>query len=51
MLGSTEPRAALVSIEDQGTIMELVDLQRDAVGFEELKEAFGQTLEVLMRVA
>jgi len=50
MSGSTEPRAALVSIEDQGTIMALIDLQRDAVGFEELKEAFRQTQEVLMQV-
>ena len=50
MSRSTQPRAALVSIEDQGTIMALLDLQRDAVGFEELKEAFGQTQEVLTRV-
>jgi len=50
MSGSTEPQAALVSTEDQGTIMALLDLQRDAVGFEELKEAFGQTKEVLTRV-
>jgi len=50
MSGSTEPRAALVSIEDQGTFMALLDLQWDAVGFEELKEAFGQTQEVLTRV-
>jgi hypothetical protein len=46
-----DPRAALESIQDQGTIMALLDLQRDAVGFEELKEAFGQTQEVLTRVA
>jgi len=51
MSGSTEPRAALVSIEDQGTIKALLDVQRDAIGFEELKEEFGQTQEVLTRVA
>jgi len=51
MSGSTEPRAALVSIEDQGTNMAVLDLQRDAIEFEELKEAIGQTQEVLTRVA
>jgi len=46
-----EPRAVLMSIEDQGTIMGLLDLQKEVVGFEELKEAFGQTQELLTRVA
>jgi len=40
-----------VSIEDQGTIIALLDLQRDPVEFEELKNAFGQTQEVSTRVA
>ena len=31
--------------------MALLDLQGDAIGFEELKEVFGQTQEVLTRVA
>jgi hypothetical protein len=42
---------ALVSIEDQGTIMALLDLQRDVVGLEELMEAFEQIQELLTRVA
>jgi len=51
MSNSTEPRAALVSIEDQGTIMALIDIDKDNVGYEQLTEAFAQTQEVLMRVA
>jgi len=51
MSSSTEPRAALVSIEDQGTIMALIDLDKDNIGYEQLTEAFAQTQEVLMRVA
>jgi hypothetical protein len=51
MSGSTEPRAALVSTADKETIMALLELQKDTVGFEELKEAFAQTQEELMRVA
>ena len=51
MSNSTEPRAALVSIEDQGTIMALIDIDRDNVGYEQLTEAFAQTQEVLMQVA
>jgi len=47
MAGSMEPQAALVAIEDQGTIIALSDLQRDGIGFEELREAFGQIQEVL----
>ena len=50
MSGSGEPRAALVSVEDQGTIMALLDVQRDAIGFEQLREAYAQTQEVLIRV-
>ena len=51
MSNSTEPRAALVSIEDQGTIMALIDIDKDNIGYEQLTEAFAQTQEVLMRVA
>ena len=51
MSNSTEPRAALVSVEDQGTIMALIDIDKDNTGYEQLQEAFTQTQEVLMRVA
>ena len=51
MSGSTEPRAALVYVEDQGTIMALIDIDKDNVGSDQLSEAFIQTQEVLMRVA
>jgi len=40
-----------VSIEYQATILSLLDLQKDVVGFEERREAFGLTQEVLTRVA
>jgi hypothetical protein len=46
-----EPRAALVSIKDQGTIMALIDIDKDNIGNDQLREAFIQTQEVLMRVA
>ena len=39
-----------MSVEDQGAIMALLTIQRDAMGFEELTEAFAQTEQVLMRV-
>jgi hypothetical protein len=51
MSGSTEPRAALVSVEDQGTIMALIDPGKDNIGNEQLTEPFIQTQEVLMWVA
>jgi hypothetical protein len=51
MSNSTEPRAALVSIADQRTIMALIDIDKDNTGYEQLQEAFAQTQEVLMRVA
>jgi hypothetical protein len=51
MSGSQEPRAGVVFPEDQGTFMALMDKQSDAIGFEELNEAFTQTPEVLMMVA
>jgi hypothetical protein len=46
-----EPRAALVSIEDQGTYMAIIDLQKDTMGHGEIVEAFVLMQEVLMRVA
>jgi len=51
MSSSTEPRAAQESTEDPGTIKELIDLDKDNIGTEQLREAFIQTQEVLMRVA
>jgi len=51
MSESTELRAALVSVKDQGTIMGLIDIDKDNIGSEQLREAFIQTQEVLMRVA
>jgi len=51
MSGSTEPQAALVCVEEQGTIMALIDIDKDNVRSEQLREAFIQTQEVLMRVA
>jgi hypothetical protein len=46
-----EPRAALVSVEDQGTIMALIDHDKDNIGNDQLREAFIHTQEVLMQVA
>jgi hypothetical protein len=51
MSGSTQHQVALVSVEDEGTIMALIDIEKDNVGMEELKEAFVQTQEVLVWVA
>jgi hypothetical protein len=51
MSGSTEPQAALVSIEDHGTIMAHIDIDKDNVGHEQLREAFIPTQEVLLLVA
>jgi hypothetical protein len=51
MSGSTEPRAALVSVEDLGTITALINLDKDNIGNDQLREAFIQTQEVLIRVA
>jgi hypothetical protein len=42
MSESTEPRAALVSTEDQGTIMAIIDLDKDNMGNEQIREAFIQ---------
>jgi hypothetical protein len=51
MSSSTEPRAALVSTEDQGTIMALIDIDKDNTGFAHLREAIALTQQVLVRVA
>jgi len=51
MSGTMEPRTALVSPEDQGAIMALIDIQADAMGMEEMRKAFSQTQEELMRMA
>jgi len=51
MSSSTEPRPALVSVEDQGTIMALIDIDKHNTGYEQLREVFAQTQEVLMRLA
>jgi hypothetical protein len=40
-----------VYIEDQGTIMALIDVDKDNVGNEDLREAYIQTQEILMWVA
>jgi len=37
MSGSTEPRAALLSFEDQGTIMALIDLNKENMGDEQIR--------------
>ena len=50
MTQSRQLRAALVSLEDQGTIKELIDLQKNAIRFEELNEEFATTQDVLIRV-
>jgi hypothetical protein len=40
-----------VSVEDQGTIMALIELDKDNIGTDQLRDAFIQAQEVLMRVA
>jgi hypothetical protein len=40
MSESTEPRAALVSVEDQGTILAIIDLDKENTGNDEIREAF-----------
>jgi hypothetical protein len=51
MSSSTQPRVAPVSHEDQGTIMGLLDLNKEIVGGEAMTDAFVQAQEVLMRLA
>jgi hypothetical protein len=46
-----EPQAALVSVEDQGTMTALIELDKDNIGSDQLTEEFVKTQEVLMRVA
>jgi hypothetical protein len=51
MSESQEPRAALVSPEDQGTIMALIDLNKEQMDLEATTDAFVQAQEVMMRIA
>jgi hypothetical protein len=51
MSASQEPRAALVSPEDQGTIMALIDLSQETMGTEATTDAFVQAQEEMMRIA
>jgi len=51
MSESQEPRAALVSPEDQGTIMALLDLNRETMGTEATEDAFVQAQEVMVRIS
>jgi hypothetical protein len=51
MSESQEPRAALVSPDDQGTIMAVIDLNQEMMGTEATTYAFIQAQEVMMRIA
>jgi hypothetical protein len=51
MSESQEPRAALVSPEDQGTIMALLDLNKETMDGEATTDAFIQAQEVMIRIA
>jgi hypothetical protein len=51
MSASQEPRAALVSPKDQGTIMALIDLNQEMLDAEATTDAFVQAQEVMMRIA
>jgi hypothetical protein len=51
MSTSSEPRAVLVSPEDQGTIMAIIDLNQETMGSEATTHTFVQAQEVLMRIA
>jgi hypothetical protein len=51
MSTSQEPRAALVSPEDQGTIMAVLDLNKETMGTEATIETFVQAQEVMVRIA
>jgi hypothetical protein len=51
MLESEEHLVAWVSVEDKRTIMAHLDMEGDAIEFEELREASARTHEVLTRVA
>ena len=47
---SQEPRAALVSPADQGTIMALIDLNQETMRSEATSHSFVQAQEVMMRI-
>jgi hypothetical protein len=51
MSSSQEPRAALVSPEDQGTSMALLDLNNETMGIEDTTDAVIQAQEVMLRIA
>jgi hypothetical protein len=51
MSASQEPRAALVSPADQGTIMAIIHLNQETMGSEATTDAFVQAQEVLLRIA
>jgi len=51
MSTSEEPRAALLSPEDQGTIMALSDLNQETMGTEATTDAFVQAQDVRMGIA
>jgi hypothetical protein len=51
MSESQEPRAALLTPEDPGTIMALLNLNHDGMGSEQTSEAFVQDQEVMTRIA
>jgi len=47
---SQEPRAALVSTEDQGIIMALIDLNQETMSSEATTEAFIHAQDVMIRI-
>jgi hypothetical protein len=51
MSSSPDPRAALVSVDDQGTIMAIIGLDKEHMGNNQIRKTFIQTQEVWMRVA
>jgi hypothetical protein len=51
MSDSHEHRAVLVSPEDQGTIMALLDLHKETLGTDATIDAFVQAQEVMMGIA
>jgi hypothetical protein len=51
MSSSQEPCAVLVSPEDQGTIMALLDLDKETLATEATTDAFVQAQEVIVRIA
>jgi hypothetical protein len=51
MAASQEPRAALVSPEDQGTIMALLDVNKETMDTKATIDAFVQAQELMIRIA